>query len=372
MQRLTKLVELSQRFDPRVLRQKEEEKVQKEAKKKARADGKKAEAAEKKQAEQAKKDEAKKVEEQKKADVKKQKEGREKLKKALRKARNALKKLCEEITAGGGLGGTKVPDEDSIVWLCEWEGERTTGDEIAGFVAAIEKDKAAGLAELNAKLDSCYGEKKAAEEAELKRVEDKCKRIAAEKEAARKARVERENNWGPKELSMLAKSVNKFPGGTRSRWQTIANYINTQLGLSELRTKEECLFQANKLQVAKAKGGSKGDAVQTLLKASEWVKSGSEGRQKADKVTGVAGGGAGSATAAAEAAKVVAEWSAEQQTALEAALKKYPSTLAAKERWSAISKDVPGKKMKECVARFKQIRAEVLEAKKKAAAAGKK
>jgi hypothetical protein len=48
-------------------------------------------------------------------------------------------------------------------------------------------------------------------------------------------------------------------------------------------------------------------------------------------------------------------WSEEQQKALEAALKKYPSSMSANERWTSISKDVPGKNKKQCVDRYKYL-----------------
>ena len=50
-------------------------------------------------------------------------------------------------------------------------------------------------------------------------------------------------------------------------------------------------------------------------------------------------------------------WSEDQQKALENALKHYPNTIPANERWAKISNDVPGKTKKQCVERFKYIAA---------------
>lgn len=78
------------------------------------------------------------------------------------------------------------------------------------------------------------------------------------------------------------------------------------------------------------------------------------------------------AEAQVEAAKVEAkvetpvvaavEWSADQQTALEAALKQFPSTT--ENRWDVIAAAVPGRTKKECVERFKYLVAMVKGGKK--------
>jgi len=48
-------------------------------------------------------------------------------------------------------------------------------------------------------------------------------------------------------------------------------------------------------------------------------------------------------------------WTEEQQKALESALKAYPSSLPANERWTKISKEVPEKTKKQCVDRYKYL-----------------
>ena len=48
-------------------------------------------------------------------------------------------------------------------------------------------------------------------------------------------------------------------------------------------------------------------------------------------------------------------WSEDQQKSLENALKNYPSSLSANERWTSISKDVQGKNKKQCVDRYKYL-----------------
>jgi len=60
-------------------------------------------------------------------------------------------------------------------------------------------------------------------------------------------------------------------------------------------------------------------------------------------------------------------WTPEQQKQLEAALLKYPATMGTNERWTAIASDVEGKTKKQCAARFKMLREQLL----KEQAAGK-
>ena len=57
------------------------------------------------------------------------------------------------------------------------------------------------------------------------------------------------------------------------------------------------------------------------------------------------------------------EWTQFQQNKLQEALKKFPNSLPVQERWTKIAEEVPGKNMKECVQRFKDIRKKLAEKK---------
>lgn len=58
---------------------------------------------------------------------------------------------------------------------------------------------------------------------------------------------------------------------------------------------------------------------------------------------------------AAQSATDADGWTGEQQKAMEAAMKSFPSSMATKERWIAIAETVEGKTAKDCFTRFKGI-----------------
>ena len=120
---------------------------------------------------------------------------------------------------------------------------------------------------------------------------------------------------------------------------------------------------ANQIAEARNKGrGAMDPNLQNLMKANQWVKTNQKQAPKAAPVPAASAediakakaiGGGGEAKPAGE------EWTQAQQGQLEAALAKYPSSMPTKERWKAIAGDVEGKKAKECVVRFKWIRAQL-------------
>ena len=146
----------------------------------------------------------------------------------------------------------------------------------------------------------------------------------AEAAAAKKAAMT-SAPWSAQELSFLAKGIAKYPGGTRNRWQVIADYINS-LGLPSKRSKEDCIGKAHALSSDKA-----------AAPASTTVPT----------------------PKAAAAASTADSWTPEQQSALEGALRQFPSSMDKKERWRAIAGAVGGKTAKQCALRFKELRAKV-------------
>ena len=101
-----------------------------------------------------------------------------------------------------------------------------------------------------------------------------------------------------------------------------------------------------------------------VASAPEGAASGSGSDARAADPTAATGGGEEeSKESGKKESSESAPWTTEQQAALLASLKKHPSSMEKNERWKAISGDVDGKSKKDCYARFKEIRAELIKTK---------
>ncbi|AFZ81505.1 DNA-binding chaperone, putative [Theileria equi strain WA] len=103
--------------------------------------------------------------------------------------------------------------------------------------------------------------------------------------------------WTPEELVSLSKAMDIYGAGVPGRWNLVSKFVKTK---------------------------SVGECIQMGKKITKEV-----------------------------------EWTPQQQTALEDALRKYPSTMEPVERWKMIASEVEGKTAKECVNRFKMLKAAV-------------
>lgn len=138
------------------------------------------------------------------------------------------------------------------------------------------------------------------------------------------------------ELTRLAK---KYPNGTLSRWEVIAEHMN--------RSVQEVTFMAARL---KEPGQRPTDSVAEAIVQ--------EANKKAKKVV----------TDDKPLPTEVVTWSQEQQKLLETAIVKYPKTTVG-DRWQKIANTVPGKTKEECLARYKYLVQKVKEQKQKEASA---
>ncbi|PHJ22142.1 hypothetical protein CSUI_003998 [Cystoisospora suis] len=209
-----------------------------------------------------------------------------------------------------------------------------------------------------------WNEVKEAEKAkEEEQMKENARRQAERKAQEEAKRLARQSSWTPDELSLLAKGLQKFPGGTPRRWKLIADLIGT-------KTQEEVVEKTKEMSEGaslKAMGSKISQVAFDQFKvhnqgAFKKIEADPDQKDVGDTSTGATQGASGCSRVTENGTSP--EWSPAQQMSLEKALAKYPSTMPVNERWSAIAEEVPGKTKKECVERFKQIRAAILAKKK--------
>ena len=403
--RLARLVELAYAHDPRIRAEKQRQKDAKAAVKAERATALQRDREAAAAAEAAKQEAARLVAEKEMAEAAERKKQKERAAKALRKAKQRLRALATGVnatgvnaTAGaiapglaaeGGSGGAPLCGEAHLELLCA----RMSAEAMEELCDAA--DKAPGKAGQLMRIAI------EAEEANL------AKETATEQAAAAAARTGsaggaggagsaggagggsgNHSPWTDEELSLLAKAANKFPGGLPDRWTLMAEFINRFARPAHGRTADDVTnkvkeqrraFEARKSAAAAAPMAPPPPPSAPPSKpATTPAPKASPAPAQAKAGSGVAPAGASSAAATpaaaapaampaevpASAAPVEAEWSLEQQRALETALKKVPATVG-EGRWERIAEEVPGKTKGECIKRYKEIVA-ALKAKKAA------
>mmetsp|Transcript_2710 Transcript_2710/g.4527 ORF Transcript_2710/g.4527 Transcript_2710/m.4527 type:complete len:643 (+) Transcript_2710:121-2049(+) len=361
-ERLRLLVSRAMECDPRIARAREEEKQEKQ---RLYLERKMA-----KEAEQRAKYEAANAEKIEKERLKREKEEKEAAiradtkatKKAFKRQLRFLRKACDAAVT---LLGEEDEDlEDSLFFISEWYSNAAdiipllsvfvNGEETTDYEPKTPELARAGLdavlvAALNGKAERDDAKKTADERRE--------EALAEEERQRQQAKAEINKNWTPDELSMLAKGIRKFPPGARNRWLMVANYINTMPAIEVARTPEDCIHQS-KIMISDTEQrrqlGTSSAAFEQHQKKLHKDSITAEDEQNPNPVD--------PADEEADEADATDDvWTPEQQAALEQALKEFPASMEKNERWKSIAKAVPGKKKKDCVERFKQLRQLLME-----------
>jgi DnaJ family protein C protein 2 len=308
--RITTLVERAMAADPRLQQEKErlvKEKVEKQRRKEQEALEKKAQQEEARLAEEQRlKDEG--------AIKKDEKMIREKEKKVLRKTKQAFRKLVSDALAS--LLESEHALEDEVDLICT----ELSREQLVKLNTNLESKSSPGeILELVRKRANNTQDMKEEEEADAAaaRKANTVNKLSAEATVTKKVPFTKE------EMASLAKGVKKFAAGGGNRWDQIAAYINNVCQPDTPRTKEECIetFKSNKSNGAAAPANTE-------------AKTPDGGDSNGD-------GGA---------------WTDEEDKALQAALAKFPATMAKNKRWTSISNVLEGKSKQQCVQRFKEIR----------------
>ena len=146
----------------------------------------------------------------------------------------------------------------------------------------------------------------------------------------KKEEEKKESIWTKEEMFLLQKGVKKYPAGTKKRWDKIKEIVKT-------KSEEEIIQMTHYLIINPNIKIEDNINLKELLKKEK--KENKEEKQKANENI---------------EKKSEINWTAEEQKLLEEALKKYPSSIPANERWTNISKHV-GKTKKQCVERYKYL-----------------
>jgi len=147
--------------------------------------------------------------------------------------------------------------------------------------------------------------------------------------------------WTKEEVTALQKATKKFPAGMKNRWELVAELVKTKSQSQMIQmthfltTNPTIKFDAD---IDLSKMVNKGKMV--VLKPQEPEKV----EEKKESVT--------------ETPALIVDdeaWTDDQQKNLETALKKYPASMQANQRWTSIAKDVKGKTKKQCIDRYKYL-----------------
>ena len=207
--------------------------------------------------------------------------------------------------------------------------------------------------ELNINLDNedVFSFKLNFKVSKVKEILEKCNNIKEEKERkklfinlsrhefAMKIKSEedelKENNliWTKEEMFALQKGVKKFPAGTKNRWDKIREIVKTKSNDDIIQMTRYLTINPN---IHIDGDVNLGNLLKKDLNRENHEKKDEKQNDKKDKEN------------------PTINWNAEEQKLLEDALKKYPSSLPANERWTNIAKYV-GKTKKQCIERYKYL-----------------
>ncbi|KAJ2460680.1 hypothetical protein GGF42_000686 [Coemansia sp. RSA 2424] len=179
--------------------------------------------------------------------------------------------------------------------------------------------------------------------------------------------VKARREWSAKELEMLTKATNKFPGGTVNRWETISDWLAQHGGFAR-RAGEELLVKTSELR----KGANSGSG--SLVKELQSKNIGSmvdaaPMNQASVRYDGPALVRKQPSQESPKEAVSERPWSASEQGQLERALQAYPPSYKGADRWDKVAEAVVGRTKKECKNRVRHL-AEQVRSKNAASAPG--
>ncbi|KAJ3668986.1 hypothetical protein LUZ60_010936 [Juncus effusus] len=347
--RIRNLVDNAFKRDPRIIKRKENAKLEKLQKKEAKLQAKKLqEEEEKRKAEEEKK---KKEEEDRKAAelALSQKKLKEREKRLKRKERTRLRGIVSPVLAGKQFPVSE-DDVDDICAKFDSLQLKELCDKIEG--KALDEISRALKQTLNkdgTEIQQNGNSSNSSAAAQITNSKGGIEKPVSEpkKEPVVLAAFEKkEKPWGKEEIEMLRKGMQKYPKGTSRRWEVISDYIGTNRSVDEiLKATKTVLLQKPDSDKAfdsfleKRKPAPViASPLSTRVETAEDVKPGSSS-------SGIPSSGSGNNRELDSEA-----WSDVQERALIQALKAFPKD--ASQRWERVSASVPGKTVVQCKKKF--------------------
>ena len=303
--RLDKLVQLAYKHDPRIKAEEEKERKQREEERKERL---------------LQRQKQKEEEEQRKIELQKQHE--EKLKRQQELKAQEKDTLSKEIINLGKQLNIQLTSEEMFLLNLNSNVDKL-------------KDVITQCAKCNNELDK------------KKTYVTLCKSYFAMKLKCDDIDKEQGSNgmWTKEEIILLQKAVKKFPAGTKNRYEKIKEIVTTKSNDDIIQMTHYLLTNPN----IKIDGDINLNQIMKKEKQAQQGNSSNNTNSKENdsdkKQTNVNNSNSSNSNV----------WTAEEQKMLENALKKYPSSMPANERWTNIAKEVTGKTKKQCVERYKYL-----------------
>ncbi|KAJ2353131.1 hypothetical protein GGH92_000854 [Coemansia sp. RSA 2673] len=179
----------------------------------------------------------------------------------------------------------------------------------------------------------------------------------AQKDSSVRQHAKAQREWSAKELEMLTKAANKFPGGTVNRWETIGKWL-AQHGGFKLRSGDELLAKTSELR--KGANSGSGSLVKELQNRTASTPDNAALNQASVRYDGPTL--IPPQQTHQETTKEVAlerPWSTNEQGQLERALQAYPPSYKGADRWDKIAEAVVGRTRKECKSRVRHLAEQV-------------
>lgn len=354
--RLIRLTEQAMKRDPRMIRWKEADKLAKNAKKNSKAEearklkeaeeARKAAEAQEKAAKEAAEKAAKEAAAAEKANAK---AAIKAARKGFRDAIGSLEERTDNLAADAMLIHSVSQLLDKVVAEC--------GDDTNRLNRVSDAVRALGAKNLEALRDLLQSVIEGNKLESVQAAPVATPVVAEVKAEEKQPEAEVDLVWTVEELDFLINAAKTFPGGTQSRWERITEQVNRQLHNANPSARQftvsQVIKRANELQASKEAEERERDAAQTAA-ALEAAKKKRDPRVDQAAPTVATHYFADDSDRAGEAGKENgAIWSAEDQLALESALKTVPADAA--NRWDLVAELVPGKSKKDCVQRVKEI-----------------